>query len=110
MSEAPTPARRKCHKPRPRPGVELRRYDILIGHWGTEVRPTMRHHYPMMALLGCVGCGRTIRCLSPDHPWEHVKWESERDDDHGQQGHAECSDAGASALSDGRTVPVDRDG
>jgi hypothetical protein len=65
--------RRKKHEPSPRTGTELRRYEVLTGYWGVG-GPPMRHHYPMTAILGCAGCGQTIRCQSPDEPWEHVQW------------------------------------
>jgi hypothetical protein len=61
------------HEPSPRKGAELRRYDILTGYWDADV-PPMRHHYPMIALLGCAGCGRSIRCQKPEGQWEHVLW------------------------------------
>jgi hypothetical protein len=64
--------KRRKHTPRPRTGAELRRYEILTGYWGVG-DPPMRHHYPMTALLGCT-CGKSIRCQSPDEPWEHVQW------------------------------------
>lgn len=63
----------KPHKATPRVGVELRRYEILTGYWGVG-EPPMRHHYPMLALLGCVVCRKTIRCQSPEAEWEHVEW------------------------------------
>jgi hypothetical protein len=66
-------AKRAGHKPSPRAGAELRRHDILTGYWGRG-EPPMRHHYPMLALLGCTGCGKTIRRTSPDEEWEHVEW------------------------------------
>lgn len=66
-------AERDEHVPKPGKGAELRRHDILTGYWGVG-DPPMRHHYPMLALLGCTGCGKTIRRRSPDEKWEHVEW------------------------------------
>jgi hypothetical protein len=65
-------ARRPKHKPSPRTGAELRRYDVKTGNW-TPGAPPMRHHYPITALLGCT-CGKTIKRQSPEEPWEHVQW------------------------------------
>ena len=66
-------AERAEHEPSPRQGAELRRYDVLRGYWG-QGEPPMRGDYPMTALLGCAGCGKTIRRKSPEDPWEHVQW------------------------------------
>lgn len=65
-------ARRREHRPHPRPGAELRRYEVKTGNWAPG-NPPMRHHYPATAILGCT-CGRTIRCESPEGEWEHVEW------------------------------------
>lgn len=60
------------HKPSPRTGSELRRYDILTGYWG--ISEPERMDYPMTALLGCKVCRKTIRRMTPEDEWEHVEW------------------------------------
>ena len=59
------------HKASPRDGEELRRHGILTGYAGPGHREPMRHHYPMTSICTC---GRTIKRVTPDAEWEHVKW------------------------------------
>ena len=62
--------RRDRHEIKPRQGEGFYRYSALRGYWGTD-EPS-RGDYPLTTI--CAGCGKTIRRVTPDEPWEHVQW------------------------------------
>jgi hypothetical protein len=61
--------RRARHEPAPRHGEGFYRYSALRGYWG-KTEPG-RSDYPMTTICEC---GKTIKRMTPDQEWEHVKW------------------------------------